>query len=451
MDHLLLRWKGTKVIRPGISLLALVGATCIDCAPAVQRAEPQSGLQCPAFVTASNGLPEVGEWRTHPATGDINKDGLDDIVVLGRKEAGPRAFLSDGLGNWVEASEGLRYESGFGCGVGTRLVDLDGDGWLDMVAADHCTGLWVWRGDGGSSWTVASRGIPRNIEGVNDVDAGDIDEDGQLDIVAISAFDGGFIYMRGLGDGQWQPQGDVGLPRTGSGWQIDLLDIDHNGRLDVIASFNPVTTNMRIGKFPPAKVWLQGIDGRFRPSTGFGEDGRWFGFTALSSKAGKPPPIVFGLYGFLAGLYVYRSDDGTDWTSVGRIDQPWFGERVIGYAGVTSGDFNRDGFDDLVLSESATRDVWLALGDQDQRWYRCPAGTLSKEGVHGQNWGVSTGDFNGDGLLDIVAAFGTNGRGVIRAWFQTERHVPLDPDHGQGLSASKSSLGSGAPTPKPEP
>ncbi len=69
--------------------------------------------------------------------GDIDGDGLPDIVVTGLINEGWDVFLNQGSGVFVDGSAqtGIlslsRSSSGWGCG----LVDLDNDGWLDLFVA----------------------------------------------------------------------------------------------------------------------------------------------------------------------------------------------------------------------------------------------------------------------------------------------------------------------------
>ena len=54
---------------------------------------------------AFDGLPPDGEFRSHPSIGDVNGDGLGDIVALPRKGPGPRVFLGDGLGHSINNTQ----------------------------------------------------------------------------------------------------------------------------------------------------------------------------------------------------------------------------------------------------------------------------------------------------------------------------------------------------------
>jgi len=376
---------------------------------------------CPTFVAASAGLPETGEWRTHPAIGDVNGDGLGDIAALSRKGKGASIFLGDGLGNWTERSEGLDAGSGsISCGVGVRLVDLDRDGSLDLLVADHCRGILVYRGDGAGSWTGASRGIPRNVEGFNDADTIDLDGDGILDIVAVSAFSRGFLALEGSAAGRWTILADTGLPETGSGFEIEIADADGDGLDDIVTTFNPTTTERRTPPPPPAMVWLQGPRGRFRPASEFPREGRFFGVATVPSASGRGRDLYFGLTGAHAGLHHFEPTAGAAWRDAGRLDAAWFETRSPGFIGIAAADVDGDGCADLALNGGHPMGAHLALGDCRGGFALCPPETFPLTG-RAATWGITVGDLNGDGRPDVVAGYGDGGRGSLRAWFQAGR------------------------------
>jgi hypothetical protein len=350
--------------------------------------------------------------------GDVNGDGLGDIAAIARKGDGPSVFLGDGLGHWTEASEGLKYPRGFSCGIGTRLADLDRDGHLDLVVADHCRGLKVYRGSGGASWTEASEGIPTNLQGFNDADVGDLNGDGIPDIVAVSAFSRGFLVLGGRADRTWAVLSETGLPDTGLGFELRLLDANGDGRLDVVSTFNPVSTE-RGGEIPPpAKVWIQDEEGRFHPAQGFPDEGRFFGLATVPRTESGRHGLVFALIGARAGLYLFEPTSDDTWTEAARLDEGWFGPSSDGFIGVDTADFDGDGCADIVATGGPGAAVWLAMGDCRGEWRVCPEQTLLLDEPRKVGWSVTAGDLNGDGRLDVVGAFGTSGKGGLKAWIQ---------------------------------
>lgn len=429
-----------------LGLVATVGCNSQD--PRAGSSSQESAPACPSFVQAAKGLPEEGEWKSIPSIGDVNEDGLGDIAVLPRKGTGPKIFLSDGVGGWTDASEELKYPTKISCGIGTRLADIDRDGHIDLLFADHCEGVFVFRGDGKGHWTAASEGIPRNIPGVNDADAGDLDGDGLTDIVAVSAFTNGFLVLKGQPDGSWMIWPGTGLPDSGLGFAVRLVDVTGDGLLDVVTSFQPTSAERRASPPPPAKVWVHGPVGRFHPASGFPEKGRFYSVVAWARDGRPVRDVLTAVSGAYGGLYRYESSTGEEWKDTGRFDDAGFPEQGAGFIGLTLADLDGNGCEDIVTSEGGSGRVWLAMGDCKGDWRFCPEGTLPMERPL-PTWGVVTGDLNGDGRTDIAAAFGRGKLGGVKAWFQTGS-VTTAGSRAQGQGPdSNAVLGSGTPVPEP--
>ncbi|MFQ5768020.1 MAG: FG-GAP repeat domain-containing protein [Acidobacteriota bacterium] len=371
-----------------------------------QEAASTPVVDCPVFVEASESLPDSGEWRTHPAVGDLNGDGLGDIAAIRRKGHGPRVFLGDGLGGWQEASEGLGYNRASSCGIGTRFVDFDRDGKMDLLVADHCQGIHVYRGDGGT----------RNLQGFNSADAGDLNGDGLADIVAISAYSRGFLVLLATPSGKWKVAHETGLPDGGSGFKLRLRDVNGDGRLDILTNYNP-SDESRTAPAPPALIWLQTAGGTFRPAEGFSNRARFMGVATWPGPGGEGVDVFISLVGAQAGIHLYRSEDGEKWVETARIAGSWFPGEPSAYVDVATADFNGDGCVDLVTTEARTRKILVAMGTCKDEWQLCPEDTLPLDLDVG-GWGIATGDLNGDGRTDVVAGFGSESVGGLKAWYQ---------------------------------
>ena len=84
-------------------------------------------------VTAGSGLGIAG-YNTGVIVGDINNDGLPDVIVT--QYGGVKLFLNRGNGVFEDVTE----ESGLKnplWGTSANLVDYDKDGWLDLVIANN--------------------------------------------------------------------------------------------------------------------------------------------------------------------------------------------------------------------------------------------------------------------------------------------------------------------------
>jgi hypothetical protein len=128
--------------------------------------------------------------------GDVNKDGRPDLVINGTFEGrdranGPDVYLGDGA-KWTASSYGLKVLKFASAGV--ALGDLDGDGNLDIVAAGNVSGvagddgLFWFRGEAKGGWRlIPQSGLPsRGMSVVHSITLADVDHDGFLEIIALS-------------------------------------------------------------------------------------------------------------------------------------------------------------------------------------------------------------------------------------------------------------------------
>jgi hypothetical protein len=398
-------------------------ALLLTAAPAAGLAsEASEGDPCPRFVAGSSGLPTRGEWRTHPALGDVNGDGHLDIAAHPRKLRGPHVWLGDGAGSWTEASRGLAVP-GTACGVGVDLADVNSDGHLDLGVADHCSGLYLFLGDGKGSWRLGPLVNPSDRRGFEDFVFADLDRDGHQDMIAASTFRGGIVFFAGDGTGRFAER-DVGLPGSGYAKNVKVGDVNGDGRLDVAATHS-AGLDTRDPEAPRQNlVWLSDAEGRYaRGSEGLPSEEGEFRGVALGDVNGDGWLDLVLSPTYFPGrppLLVYLGDGHGRWkpSLEGLPPVPSAPQEFTPFTGVELADLDRDGNLDLVGVGHRSAGIKAFLGNGKGGWRACEDTGLPLARENQRGWGLVVGDVNHDGKPDIVAGFGRQGVGALEVWLQ---------------------------------
>lgn len=169
------------------------------------------------------------------AVGDIDGDGIDDVAFGGAGRESVLVWRSNGNRTFTPASTGLP-NSGAPTAEATDLLlqDVTGDGHVDVVWI-HSANPRVWIGNGAGSWALGSGFVGT---GLRRVVAGDLDGDGQVELVCSTSATGvGCLRVfRHLGGNTWALASVTGLPALDSSEGVTLLDHDHDGLLDIAAT-----------------------------------------------------------------------------------------------------------------------------------------------------------------------------------------------------------------------
>jgi hypothetical protein len=205
---------------------------------ALQTALPLLLLGCASTRVDSGVDPRlmvypVGKGPRVVATGDLDRDGDIDVAVVNAGSADVSILLNDGHGTLAPAP-GSPVPAGPEP-ADIALADLDADGVLDLIIANHETSfITILRGDGHARYEPLS-GSPFETGAhphIHSVAAADFDGDNQIDLAVESADDDTVRVLFGKG-GAFDPPKSFATGRLPY-YRLGTADISGEGNPDLL-------------------------------------------------------------------------------------------------------------------------------------------------------------------------------------------------------------------------
>ena len=232
----------------------------------------------------------------------------------------------------------------------------------------------------------------------------DLNGDGILDLAGPGA--NGAAVMLGNADGTFRAR--VNFPAGGQTQDLAAGDFNSDGKQDLAVTINSPQISLSL---------LTGNgDGTFNAPVNFpnttGFDAPVIVATDVNNDSRLDLLIAHTLACFTAPCVV--SDDLT--IMLGNGDGTFQSSQMdvgTGMAEIAVGDFNRDGFKDVAIPGSQAR-LFLLNGVGNGTFVRQPTLQLITENTLGRDGtDVDVGDFNRDGIQDLVVAVSLNGSNTV--------------------------------------
>jgi hypothetical protein len=313
------------------------------------------------------------------ALGDIDGDGdLDLVCGNGTDSQGQSNTAYENTGGVFSTSPmWSSVPDNFTTGV--ALGDIDGDGDLDLVCGNYGDGNTVYENTG-ATFSTSPLWLSATANMTMSVALGDVDGDGDLDLVCGNAGQSNTTYENTGGIFSATPVWSSDA--LGSTRSLALGDIDGDGDLDLVCG-NGIESN-----------------------TVYANAGTWF--TALpvwrSDPAKQTSAVALGDIDGDGDLDLVCGNTGSDSNTVydntgdGFSTLPvWLAESRNGTACVALGDIDRDGDLDLVCGNDGANTVYEHEG------FRFPGlPQWSSDDTSNHTGGMVAADIDGDGDVDVV-------------------------------------------------
>jgi len=166
---------------------------------------------------------------------DIDGDGDIDIVSSTYKKTIWFENL-DGLGNFSPRIIFLEEDDGFKIFYNFP-IDIDNDGDIDVVSGGYFDNIeWFENLDGLGNFGEEQLITIDNLDKLKDINASDLDGDGDMDVLSASRNDGKIAWYENTdGQGVFGEQQLISGPEELYGFSVVTADIDNDGDMDVVS------------------------------------------------------------------------------------------------------------------------------------------------------------------------------------------------------------------------
>ncbi len=388
-----------------LSLLTIISLLALSAWPGGASQSAPNTCDIPSFATAQH----YSVLQTRPygvVVSDINRDGKPDVVVGDSDASTVAVLLGDGNGGLGAPTHHFVGHLPYFIAV----ADFNNDGWVDIAVTktvNPSTGFSILLSDQAGGFGAPQ---PTSLPGASTIAAGDLNSDGNADLV-ITQFPDGVAAL--LGDGQ----GGFAAPITSFllGGGIEAI---------VVSEFNADgIPDLAVGGGSYVTIFIGNGNGHFtralRPNgfgtfidapydvggsvvsitTGYLNNDTEIDLVVASRTSAAGTGDVRVLIGELGSYFSYNTNYGADNTP----------------NSVAVADFNGDGRDDVAVANEVSDNVSVLLGGAGDFYLFCHTVNFSvKENANPVGpQGIAVGDFNLDNMPDIVTTNPAGQKAVV--------------------------------------
>ncbi len=289
-------------------------------------ASPGAKIDFLKKIPIGDSMGDTKPWITHLKLVDLDKDGLKDVVVCDAKRNQVSWIRQSPRGTYTEKAIGSQVRGP----AHATPVDLDKDGDLDLLIAkmgmifpnnDKIGSVVVLENKGNGKFE--NRVLADRIARVTDVEPGDLDGDGDIDL-AVGQFgydDGEIRWMENKGDWRFESHNLLNLSGT---IHTPVCDVDQDGDLDIVALVSQ--------EWEEIYVFINDGKGHFEPRMIYGSTNEDFGSSGISmvdlDQDGDPDIL-------------YTNGDAFDYIPPGP--RPWHGVQWLENKGGMEFEYHRIG------------------------------------------------------------------------------------------------------------